>query len=446
MNPLVSHLPAWALAYLVNSLWQAPLVLLAAVAVVRLARGGPQFEHRVYVTALLAETVLPACHVRLAELCRLLLSLWASGQTSGAVHVTLGPGLAHGAAFTPALSATALLLYATSLLYFATRLAWGIGKTRAMQRAAVQIPQPPEAARTWQRCAPFYAARDKEAPTLATSDIISGPVTAGILRPLVLVPTGFLDRVSNSDLPALLAHEYAHICRHDFAKNLAYELLTLPIAYHPLCWLTRRHVAETRELVCDAMAAELFTHRTLYARCLLRLAALSSRTPATTLHAIGIFDANAFERRVMILSRNHVKLQGLRRALVSLTCAAVACTTCASALALRLDITTPMLAAGESHAPVHVNQDNLTTTYKKTPVYPQEAKAAKSILNGQVVLAVTIGTDGVPEHISVTRSLRSDYDQSALDAVREWRWQPYRLNGQPVEVDTTVTITYSVTK
>jgi hypothetical protein len=41
-------------------------------------------------------------------------------------------------------------------------------------------------------------------------------------------------------------------------------------------------------------------------------------------------------------------------------------------------------------------------------------------------------------------SLRADYDQSAIDAVRKWRWEPYRVKA--IEVLTTINITYSLAK
>ncbi len=44
----------------------------------------------------------------------------------------------------------------------------------------------------------------------------------------------------------------------------------------------------------------------------------------------------------------------------------------------------------------------------------------------------------------MAKSLRSDYDDSALDAVKQWRFEPFLLNGNPVEVSTTITITYAL--
>ena len=80
--------------------------------------------------------------------------------------------------------------------------------------------------------------------------------------------------------------------------------------------------------------------------------------------------------------------------------------------------------------------------YKKQPVYPAEAKEKKDT-DGSVVLDAIIGKDGLVQNLRIKKSLRKDYDRSALEAVREWRYKPY-LNGNPTEVNTTVTVTYSL--
>jgi TonB family protein len=81
---------------------------------------------------------------------------------------------------------------------------------------------------------------------------------------------------------------------------------------------------------------------------------------------------------------------------------------------------------------------------RTNPVYPAQAKAKKDTLDGPVVFDVTIGKDGSIQALRLKKSLREDYDKSAWDAVKTWRWEPYLLNGEPTEVDTTVTINYFI--
>jgi TonB family protein len=299
--------------------------------------------------------------------------------------------------------------------------------------------------RSWNR---YSRAFGIHAPQLATSSAVSGPVTVGVRRGMLLVPLNFLESVCSDDLNAMFAHEFAHMRRYDFAKNLLYELVSLPVAYHPLLLLTRSRVAESREMVCDAMAAEAVAGKESYARSLLRLASrIASPTSARTLHAIGIFDANIFERRVMNLTRRHIEIQSARRFAIAATCVAVALVTCGTALALRMEVASPAstsAAQAESPAaPLRVKAEIMAgqKISGENPVYPPQAKADK--VSGAVVLALTINKEGEPVNVHVKKGVRDDLDESALTAVRTWRWKPYLLNGDPTAVETRVTVNYS---
>jgi peptidyl-prolyl cis-trans isomerase A (cyclophilin A) len=79
--------------------------------------------------------------------------------------------------------------------------------------------------------------------------------------------------------------------------------------------------------------------------------------------------------------------------------------------------------------------------FKSQPVYPIDAK--KAGVTGTVVLAATIDTDGAVKELNVV-SGPDMLQQAALDAVKEWRYRPYLLNGQPVEVRTTVNIIFTL--
>jgi TonB family protein len=447
----MSAFESWILAYLVNSLWQVPLVFLAAWVAARLVRpAGPHMEHRVWGTALLLQTALPACSLSLGELWRGLLRVlqWASAgaANSGNTHVALGPA-SPGATplfLPPVLLVAITVAYLCSILYFAARLSWALFKTRELRCQASHIPLSRETATQWSRYAGLLQV-DSHAACIVTSPNVSGPVTIGIRQSVLLLPIGFLERVSPTDLEAVFAHECAHMHRRDFARNLLYRALSLPVAYHPLLWLTGSRLAETREMLCDQMAAEAVAGPDRYARSLLRLASLlPARMPAVTLHAIGFFDANIFERRIMSLTQKRMPLRTAQRFALAVACGVVALATCASALALHMEVSTPATpapAANPLHA-VAVKVTALKILTKVPPVYPVEAKANKDTLDGPVVLVLIVGKDGVVENIRVSKSLRSDYDRSALDAVRQWRFQPFLLNGNPVEVKTDVTVTF----
>ena len=75
------------------------------------------------------------------------------------------------------------------------------------------------------------------------------------------------------------------------------------------------------------------------------------------------------------------------------------------------------------------------------PAYPEDAKNAG--VQGIVILETIIGTDGSVQEAKVLRPVPM-LDKAALDAVIQWRYTPTLLNGEPVEVVMTVTVTFTL--
>jgi TonB family protein len=83
-------------------------------------------------------------------------------------------------------------------------------------------------------------------------------------------------------------------------------------------------------------------------------------------------------------------------------------------------------------------------TYKPRPVYTPEAKAAK--IQGTVVLRITVEPDGTVGEINVIQSLDKGLDQSAVDAVKNWKFKPATKAGKPIAVKTAIEIHFSLMK
>jgi len=79
--------------------------------------------------------------------------------------------------------------------------------------------------------------------------------------------------------------------------------------------------------------------------------------------------------------------------------------------------------------------------YKRVPVYPPIAVAVRK--EGTVVLQATISTRGTIENLRVV-SGPAMLQQAALDAVQSWRYRPYQLDGQAIEVETTVNVVFTL--
>ncbi len=97
----------------------------------------------------------------------------------------------------------------------------------------------------------------------------------------------------------------------------------------------------------------------------------------------------------------------------------------------------------EPHAPAPVSRGvmNGLLVFNPRPIYPPIAIASRT--EGTVVLEAIISKSGSIENLRVVSGppmLR----QSALDAVRQWRYRPYTLDGQPVEVETTINVVFTL--
>jgi len=101
--------------------------------------------------------------------------------------------------------------------------------------------------------------------------------------------------------------------------------------------------------------------------------------------------------------------------------------------------TTP--APKRIRVPARMAEANLV--YDVAPKYPPEAGRAR--IEGTVVLMAVIGKDGTVEDVRVEKGLPV-LAQAAIEAVKQWRYRPYLLNGEPVEVDSQVTINFTLSK
>jgi beta-lactamase regulating signal transducer with metallopeptidase domain len=302
----MSTLESLVLSYLANSLWQVPLIFVAGWLASRALRSlGPGIEHRVWVGVLLLQTLLPAASIIPWEALRNILDLSGDAINNGQPHVSvvIGPGTALGDPHLPAwLLAGIALTYAAAIAWFSARFIWRFRAIDLLSRGASEIKLSVEAANYWTKCAETFGV---EGASIGASESVYGPITIGFRRQLVLLPADMLSALPDAEFRAAIAHEFAHMRRQDFLKNLVYELISLPARFHPVQSLTRRRLMETREMVCDQLAAGLADQHQ-YARSLLRLASLLVEgVPARTPHTIGIFDATTFERRVMRLTEKN---------------------------------------------------------------------------------------------------------------------------------------------
>lgn len=106
---------------------------------------------------------------------------------------------------------------------------------------------------------------------LLQSGAVEVPMVLGWLRPVILVPAALFTAMEPRALEAILAHELAHIRRHDYFVNLLQSAVEVLLFFHPAVWWLSAQVRAERENCCDDTAISLCGDPVFYARALAAL-------------------------------------------------------------------------------------------------------------------------------------------------------------------------------
>jgi TonB family protein len=384
---------------------------------------------------------------------------------------------------------------------------------------------------------------------LQCSSTLAMPLTWGILRPVILLPSR-ATLWTEDRCRIVLSHELAHIARHDWLLQICAEVARCFYWFHPLVWLASARLRQESERASDdavlrsgvapshyaselldlartlensgrawstalaiarpsnlqrrfaAMLNPSINRRTLSARTrflvpflaltfLLPLAALRltaqnlsgkvsgsihdisgtgvanatiimSKQPGDTIDSItmstsdrdGNFSFKALpagEYELKVMKRGfepfrlpQVTLESGRDSSQSIT---LQPGTIIEEVEVVPNGTAKPLPSGATGKPsrIRVGGDieapHLIT--KVQPVYPESARSAG--VSGIVILHAIISKDGKPLSLRVMNSqIDPDLARSAVEAVSHWRYTPTLLNGEPIEVDTTIMVNFSL--
>lgn len=349
---------------LLNAAWQVSLVGLLALATDRMLRGlATRLRHALWVSALvicvaltlgstlripLEPATLPAHlshigeqHVPI-EATQAIPSLPSNPQPPRAMMMPV-------VAFNMPLALIVSGLYGLLLFYRSARLLQAWNRTRTLGRSARRIQLSSSMTQALGRCSSILGPRQV---TVLASSQVAVPVTSGARHPVVILPERML---SEEDLPLLLSalgHEAAHIVRRDYLLNLIYELVSLPLWFHPAMRLVLRRIRQTRELRCDEMVTERLLEPRMYAQSLVQLAgaALPFGRPAATI-TVGIADADILEERIMKILKNSPARSGRRSALVIAALLFVAPCLALAPFAVHVSIHQPAIAEAMAQNP-----------------------------------------------------------------------------------------------
>jgi beta-lactamase regulating signal transducer with metallopeptidase domain/uncharacterized membrane protein YkoI len=309
------------LTFLLNACWQIALVTAVAALCGWLLRGTTaRYQHMLWVIALAFSFGLPVLTCLplsggvnspepprnivqpdggvLAPAPQLIRDMWEAPPSSKP------PTLSEAVPFIPInrnVAAVILIFYLLFLGYRSVKLFMAWRKARSLKRSACLIDLPELVCTIVRESQTTLGVRRVR---VLCSTSIPAPISVGSLDPLIILPERLMQETDRGVLTAAIGHELVHIKRRDYLLNLIYELISLPISFHPVTALVKRRIRETRELGCDELVIEKLLDAAVYARSLVHLAssAVNMSRPTTTI-TVGIADADILEERVMSILR-----------------------------------------------------------------------------------------------------------------------------------------------
>jgi beta-lactamase regulating signal transducer with metallopeptidase domain len=140
----------------------------------------------------------------------------------------------------------------------------------------------------------------RQAVELLQSTLTRSAVVVGYFRPMILLPVYVVTGLPAPQVEAILAHELAHVRRHDYLVNLLQTLVETVFFYHPAMWWLSNQIRFERENCCDDVAVAVLGNRVEYSRALL---ALEERRGAETALAMGARGGSLVARVRRLLDR-----------------------------------------------------------------------------------------------------------------------------------------------
>jgi beta-lactamase regulating signal transducer with metallopeptidase domain len=191
----------------------------------------------------------------------------------------------------------ALFLWFAGVLFLSTRVLGGLVAARRLTRRATR-PAPAVWQATLARIAERLSIR--RPVQLLESGFVKVPTAIGALRPVILFPATVFLGLPTRGLEALLAHELAHVRRHDYLVNLLQTVAETLLFYHPAVWWVSARIRAEREQCCDDLAIAATGDARTYARALMRLEEMRGSAPALAVAAAG---GNLWKRVVRLLTQ-----------------------------------------------------------------------------------------------------------------------------------------------
>jgi beta-lactamase regulating signal transducer with metallopeptidase domain len=146
---------------------------------------------------------------------------------------------------------------------------------------------------------------------LIESSLVKVPGVVGWIKPMILIPSYALTGLTPQQFELILAHELAHIRRHDYLVNLFQTIIETLFFYHPAVWWVSSQVRKERENACDDLAISIGGDASVYARTLIEIERLRKINVSLAMAADGASLTMRVHRLIGIETSGSERLNGL---------------------------------------------------------------------------------------------------------------------------------------
>ena len=222
---------------------------------------------------------------------------------------------------------------------------------------------------------------------LSTATLLE-PGVFGIVKPVLLLPLGITERLSEAQLRTIVAHELTHIRRRDNLTAALHMLVATVFWFHPAVWGIKARLLEERERACDEAVLQSGNDADLYAESILTVCRFYVESPVACV--AGVTGSDLKERIVRIMTEQSLRKLDLSRKVLLAACGVAA-------------VAMPLAFGVMDARPVHAqaadaNSQGIVGTWQGTLHWGQDVrivfKIAKADGGGYTAMWYSVDHDG----------------------------------------------------
>jgi TonB family protein len=295
-----------------------------------------------------------------------------------------------------------------------------------------------------------------------TSSKAPYPMAVGVIKPIILIPELLLHKLKENQIKGILLHELSHIHHRDLITGILQRFVTVLIWWNPLAYTLSASYSRAREEISDNYVL-LQNDSKEYAECLINLAEKATLWKRLAV-SVGLASPHIplKDRVKHILSKERIMDTNLKKSTITVMVVTaflfvlgisgsrfIFATENPEITVEKPDFLLPVvLEQGQEKQEKEEKKKSEKKDVKPPklikkvePVYPDDARKAE--IEGSVTLEATTDDRGRVQKVKVLSSI-PELDQAAVDAVKQWVYEPMVIDGKPKGVVFTITCRFSL--